>query len=154
HVIVHEFQHMVNYNENVIKENAGMQDTWITEGLSMAAEHLYTNKPRMERINYYNRSNSITNGHSLLYWDYNNDTLSNYSLSYLFFQYLKVQANVGESIYKEIIQNDNNDYRAIEDIIKKYIDKNMTFGEFMTDFRIALTLNESSGKYGFKSMEG
>ena len=153
-VIVHEFQHMVNYNENAIKENAGKQDTWITEGLSMAAEHLYTNKPRMERINYYNRSNSITNGHSLLYWDYNNDTLANYSLSYLFFQYLKVQANVGESIYKEIIQNDNNDYRAIEDIIKKYIDKNMTFGEFMTDFRIALTLNESSGKYGFKNMEG
>ena len=30
----------------------------------------------------------------------------------------------------------------------------MTFGEFMTNFRIALTLNESIGKYGLENTEG
>ena len=83
-IIVHEFQHMVSYNENVIKENKCELDNWIDEGLSLAAEQLYTNKPRMDRINYYNISSSIENGHSLLYWDSSN-SFSNYSLSYLFF---------------------------------------------------------------------
>lgn len=150
-VIVHEFQHMISFNENAIKGYTGSLDIWIDEGLSMAAEQLYTNQPRMDRINYYNKSSSITNGHSLLYWNYDNDTLSNYSLSYLFMQYLNIQAGVGEGIYKEIIQNPNSDYKAIEDVIKKYIDPNMSFGEFMTDFRMALTLNQSTGKYGFKN---
>ncbi|WP_286316497.1 cell wall-binding repeat-containing protein [Romboutsia ilealis] len=153
-VIVHEFQHMINFNESSIKGNKGSVDTWINEGLSMAAEQVYTNKPRMDRINYYNLSNSITNGHSLLYWDYYGDVLSNYSLSYLFMQYLNIQAGVGEGIYKEIIQSPNNNYKAIENVIKKYIDPNISFGEFMTDFRMALTLNQSTGKYGFKNKEG
>ena len=30
----------------------------------------------------------------------------------------------------------------------------MDFGEFMTNFRMALTLNYSTGKYGFKNKEG
>ena len=153
-VIVHEFQHMISFNENAIKGYSGSLDTWIDEGLSMAAEQLYTNKPRMDRINYYNQSSSITNGHSLLYWDYDNDTLSNYSLSYLFMEYLNIQADIGDSIYKEIIQNPNSDYKAIEDVVKKYIDNNVDFGEFMTNFRMALTLNYSTGKYGFKNKEG
>ena len=153
-VIVHEFQHMISFNENAIKGYAGSLDTWIDEGLSMAAEQLYTNKPRMDRINYYNQSSSITNGHSLLYWGDNNDTLSNYSLSYLFMEYLNIQADIGDSIYKEIIQNPNSDYKAIEDVVKKYIDNNVDFGEFMTNFRMALTLNYSTGKYGFKNKEG
>lgn len=153
-VIVHEFQHMISFNEKTIKGDAGSLDTWIDEGLSMAAEQLYTNKPRMDRINYYNQSSSITNGHSLLYWGDNNDTLSNYSLSYLFMEYLNAQADIGDSIYKEIIQNPNSDYKAIEDVVKKYIDNNMDFGEFMTNFRMALTLNYSIGKYGFKNKEG
>lgn len=153
-IIVHEFQHMISFNESSIKGNKGSLDTWIDEGLSMAAEQVYTNKPRMDRINYYNQSNSITNGHSLLYWDYYGDVLSNYSLSYLFMQYLNIQAGVGEGIYKEIIQNPNSNYKAIEYVIKKYIDPNISFGEFMTDFRIALTLNQSTGKYGFKNKEG
>ena len=153
-VIVHEFQHMISFNENAIKGYSGSLDTWIDEGLSMAAEQLYTNKPRMDRINYYNQSSSITNGHSLLYWGDNNDTLSNYSLSYLFMEYLNAQADIGDSIYKEIIQNPNSDYKAIEDVVKKYIDNNVDFGEFMTNFRMALTLNYSTGKYGFKNKEG
>lgn len=153
-VLVHEFQHMVSHNENVIKENGEAMETWINEGLSLAAEQIYLKEPRLNRINYYNKSKSIANGHSLLYWDYNGDTLSNYSLSYLFMEYLRIQANQGNSIYKEIINNPQNNYKSIESVVQKYIDTSITFGEFMTNFRVALALNESSGKYGFKNESG
>lgn len=153
-VLAHEFQHMVNYNENVLKENGKDMDVWINEGLSLAAEQIYLKEPRVNRINYYNRARSIANGHSLLYWDYSGDTLSSYSLSYLFVEYLRIQANQGDSIYKEIIESPQNNYKSIESVIQKYIDPNMTFGKFMTNFRVALVLNEPTGKYGFKGEDG
>ncbi|MBO3445216.1 cell wall-binding repeat-containing protein [Clostridium sp. CCUG 7971] len=153
-VLAHEFQHMVNYNENVLKENGQDMDVWMNEGLSLAAEQIYLKEPILNRIDYYNTSKAIVNGHSLLYWDYNGDTLANYSLSYLFMEYLRIQANHGNSIYKEIIENPQNNYKAIESVIQKYIDPNIQFGKFMTNFRVALAINESTGKYGFKGEDG
>ncbi|MGX4598585.1 cell wall-binding repeat-containing protein [Faecalimicrobium sp. JNUCC 81] len=153
-VLAHEFQHMVNYNENVLKRNKQDMETWLDEGLSLAAEQVYLKKPRENRINYYNKSKSIANGHSLLYWDYNGDTVSNYALSYLFMEYLRIQVGQGDYIYKEILNSPQSNYKSVESIIQKYIDPNMTFGEFMTNFRVALVLNEPSGKYGFKNEDG
>ncbi len=146
--LAHEFQHMVSFNRNRFVENSSDMDTWIDEAFSMAAEHMIYGASEMTgRISYYNSSSSIKNGHSLLYWD---DTLSNYSLSYLFGQYLRLQTGQGNSIFKEILQDNYNDYRAVEKAIKKYIDSSMDFGNFMTYFRIALYLKESTGLYGFK----
>ncbi|WHZ02784.1 Ig-like domain-containing protein [Neobacillus sp. YX16] len=149
--LAHEFQHMVNFNRNVLIENStSNMETWLNEGLSMAAEQIYSGKGLSSRVNYYNASNSITNGHSLLYWDNNGDTLSNYSLSYLFGQYIKLQTNQGDSIFKEILNDTSNNYLAVENVVKKYISPDMTFGKLMTNFRIALLLKESTGLYGFK----
>ncbi|WP_203289087.1 Ig-like domain-containing protein [Metabacillus sp. cB07] len=149
--LAHEFQHMVNFNQNVfIEGNYSNMDTWLNEALSMAAEQIYTGEALTSRINYYNASNSIKNGHSLLYWDYSGDTLSNYSLSYLFGQYLRVQANQGNEIFKEVLKNPNNDYLAVEQTIQKYMDPSLSFGTFMTNFRAALLLKSKTGPYGFK----
>jgi hypothetical protein len=149
--LAHEFQHMVNFNENVFLEGSyDNMDTWLNEGLSMAAEQIYSGTGLQDRIDYYNSSSSIQNGHSLLYWDDYGDTLSNYSLSYLFVQYVKKQANQGDKIFKEILMDPSNDYKAIENVAKKYISPDMTFGKLMTDFRIALLLKEPTGLYGFK----
>ncbi|MGJ7910854.1 Ig-like domain-containing protein [Neobacillus sp. LXY-1] len=149
--LAHEFQHMVNFNQNVLieKSSTGM-DTWLDEGLAMAAEQIYTGKGLSDRIDYYNMSSSIKSGHSLLYWDNYGDTLANYSLSYLFGQYIKKQSGQGDRIFKEILRDPNNNYKAVEDVAKKYIDSNITFGKLMTDFRIALLLKKSTGLYGFK----
>ncbi|MGG3718269.1 Ig-like domain-containing protein, partial [Heyndrickxia ginsengihumi] len=147
--LAHEFQHMINFNQKVLVQGIDQTDTWIDEGLSMAAEQIYTGAPLQDRIDYYNSDSDITNGHSLLYWDSYGDTLANYSLSYLFMQYLKDQCNQGDSIFKELINDPHSDYRAVEDLIHKYIDTNLTFGQFMTDFRAALVLKEQSGLYGF-----
>ncbi|WP_148347763.1 Ig-like domain-containing protein [Bacillus rubiinfantis] len=149
--LAHEFQHMVNFNRNVLVENSTTNmDTWLNEGLSMAAEQVYKGIGLQDRIDYYNSSSAIQNGHSLLYWDDDGDTLSNYSLSYLFVQYVKKQAGRGDAIFKEIVTDSDNNYKAIEDVAKKYISPDMTFGKLMTDFRIALLRKDPNGLYGFK----
>ncbi len=152
--LAHEFQHMVNYNQSAFVEDGDPMDVWLNEGMSMAAEQIYEGKALTDRIDYYNSSNSIKNGHSMLYWDYSGDTLSNYSLSYLFLQYFKLQAGQGDAIFKELQQLGNNNYKDIEILIKKYINPNMSFGQFMTNFRIALLLKKNSGLRGFKGDAG
>jgi len=147
--IVHEFQHMVNFNRNCIVEDGEPMSVWIDEGLSMAAEKLVYGPDELNgRLEYYNTSVGIKNGHSLTYWDYTGETLANYSLSYLFMQYLKIQINQGESVYKEIIEDASNDYKSIQNILNKYFNS-ILFGDFMTNWRIAIILKEDKGIFGF-----
>lgn len=153
--LAHEFQHMVNFNNAILVEGGKEQmDVWMNEGLSMAAEQIYTGSVLKDRISYYNSSASIKNGHSVLYWDEDGDVLSNYSLSYLFLQYFKIQSGQGDKIFLEMQKLKNNNYKDMESLIKKYIDPNMTFGQFMTNFRIALLLKQNSGLYGFRNVAG
>jgi large repetitive protein len=147
--IAHELQHLINHNQNVIIEGKKPMDVWLDEALAMAAEQIYTGKMLANRIQYYNLSYSIATGHSLLYWDYDGDVLSNYALSYLFGQYVKNQARRGDAIFKEILSQPNNDYLAVEAVIQKYIDPNLTFGKFMTHFRTALVMKKPTGLDGF-----
>lgn len=153
--LAHEFQHMVNFNNAILVEGGKEQmDVWMNEGLSMAAEQIYTGSVLQDRISYYNSSTSIKNGHSVLYWDEDGDVLSNYSLSYLFLQYFKIQSGQGDKIFLEMQKLKNNNYKDMESLVKKYIDPNMTFGQFMTNFRIALLLKQNSGLYGFRNVAG
>jgi len=148
--LAHEFEHMINYNQKVFVQGNSDMDVWMDEGLAMAAEQIYLGEALQSRIDYYNNDTSITNGHSLLYWDYYGDTLANYSLSYLFMQYVKEQAGQGNRVFKEIINNKNTNYLAIQEVMQKYNNSKLNFGQFMTNFRAALTLKEDSGPYGFK----
>lgn len=149
--LAHEFQHMVNFNQNYFIEGDEMgMDVWLDEGLAMAAEQVYSGVGLQDRIDYYNYASSIANGHSLLYWDENGDVLSNYSLSYLFGQYVKAQTGKGNAIFKEILKDTNNDYKAVENVVQKYVNSSMTFGKIMTNFRGALLLKKDTGEYGFK----
>ncbi|RYL89327.1 hypothetical protein EWI07_12985 [Sporolactobacillus sp. THM7-4] len=152
--LAHEFQHMINFNQNVLVEGHPDMDAWLNEGLSMAAEQIYSGKVLQDRIEYYNYDTSIANGQSLLYWDDSGDNLANYSLSYLFLQYLKIQSNQGNAIFKELINDPNSDYRAVQDLIHKYISPDLSFGKFMTDFRAALYLNKRTGIFGFQGDPG
>ncbi|MGD7043276.1 cell wall-binding repeat-containing protein [Jeotgalibacillus proteolyticus] len=146
--IAHEFQHMVNYNQNVLVEEGPEMEDWMNEALSMAAEHMYEG-PLRSRVNYYEASQSIANGHSLLNWGQNGDVLSNYSLSYLFGQYLRIQAGQGDDIYKELLESEESTSQALEDMIQTHINQKKTTGQFLTDFRQALFVNDDSGLYGF-----
>jgi len=143
--IVHEFQHMVNHNRNVFVESGSSMKVWLNEGLSMAAEHIYEGV-QTGRISFFNSSTAIRDGKSLIRWE---QTLADYSLNYLFLQYIRTQMEIGNSIFKEILLDTANDYRAVENVVKKYISPSKSFGDFMTDFRIALLLKKPTGAYGF-----
>jgi len=143
--LVHEFQHMVNFNRNVFVEGDGNMDLWLNEGLSMAAEHIYGGV-QTGRISFFNNSTAIRDGKSLIRWE---QTLADYSLNYLFLQYIRTQMGIGSSIFKEILLDTANDYSAVENVVKKYISPSKSFGDFMTDFRLALLLKKPTGPYGF-----
>ena len=147
--LAHEFQHLVNaVQERLVEKKKCGMDTWLDEGLAMASEQMYLNRELTKRIDYYNTSTAIKNGRSVLDWN-NNEVLANYSLSYLFVQYLKIQANQGDSIFKEIILHTGTEIEAVESIIHKYIDPTMSFNELLTAFRVALVLKADTGIYGF-----
>ncbi|WJP98078.1 M30 family zinc metallopeptidase [Macrococcus bovicus] len=143
--VAHEFQHMVNFNKKYLEQGQPM-DTYLNEAFSMAAEHIYSG-PISDRIDYYNNSKSIQNGHSLTIWSNAGDTLSNYSLSYLFGQYLNEQAGIGDRVYKEVINYNGNTHDSLQHVIHQYIDPNKTVAQFMTDFRVALLKKEPQGKF-------
>ena len=149
--LAHEYQHMVNANENLFKEQSQEEmDPWLNEALSMASEQMYLNAPLNSRIDYYNNSKSIAYGHSLIRWDEQGDTLSNYSLSYLFIEYLKKQSDNGEQVFKELINDPGDTNTALQNAIHEHVDPNLSLSKFMTNFRIALVKKENSGPYGFK----
>ncbi|MDN3954832.1 Ig-like domain-containing protein [Sporolactobacillus laevolacticus] len=152
--LAHEFQHLINFNRNVLVEGHSAMDTWIDEGLAMAAEQVYTGVPLEDEIDYYNTDSAINDGQSLLYWDYDGDTLANYALSYLFMEYLRIQCGQGNQIFKNLIDDPNSNYVAVQDLIHQYIDPNLSFGQFMTDFRLALYYNNPTGLYGFHGESG
>ncbi len=161
--ITHEFQHLVHNNRNVFvegdKEAAAMSYRFIDEGLAQAASDLYLNSSDSKRIEAFNlddqySGSSIRNGQSLLYWEYQDSTrvLGNYALSYLFFQYLRIQAGNDTTIFRKIIEDENNDYKSVENVIKDKL--GIDFVQAMINFRLALLLNDSTGIYGFGGEEG
>ncbi|WKY44089.1 lectin like domain-containing protein [Eubacteriaceae bacterium ES2] len=165
-VLAHELQHMASYNCDVLVEgNPDWNDIWMDEALSMAAEDLYfetkgtDNQTRTDIIRWYNNDNAaeIAAGKSLLDWD---NTMANYDLSYLFSQYLRTRIDQaqgdGQGIlsYHDILTDSCNDYQAVEHVIQKQIDENLTFGQFMTQFRAAILLKADSGPYGFNGEDG
>lgn len=156
--LAHEYQHMVNFNRNVIVERGdfitGKMDTWLNEAFSMAAEQIYSKEVLTKRIDYFNESMTIANGRSVLQWNNNDDVLSNYSLSYLFGQYLRTQSDNGDAIFKEILEDQGTTIETLQRAIHKHISPTMSVGEFLTNFRIALEKKENTGKFGFKGESG
>jgi hypothetical protein len=123
--MAHEFQHLVNCS------NRGMQgrtpdDAWIDEGLATAAEYLYLGHHLQDRIDWFNedRYKTIAKGNNFFvwdgYWEGNKnikppeiDQLSNYATAYLFFQWLRIHSSNDREIYREIINHQYGDYRAV-----------------------------------------
>ncbi len=153
-VLAHEFQHLVHNNRDRIEEKSGEYYSWIGEGLSTSSEHVYLGF-RRDWLSAYNDSDTIPDGLSVTYFDWSTGgDVANYGLTYLFHQYLRIQAGQGNAVYREIIENANNNYQAYEALIQKYIDPKLSFGRFLTNFRLALLMNEKTGLYGFNSESG
>ena len=158
--IAHEFQHLINYSKNL-----GAVDTWLDEGLSTAAEHVYAGRQDSRVAWIGNSSNrSVMYGNNFYIWNgdwesstaqlpdgtrISPDELTNYSTVYLFFQWLRIQAASGNTVYTDII-NSGKDYRAVTAAAAKRIDpKFSNWDSLLQAWLGANMLKGSSGLYGY-----
>ncbi len=157
-VIVHEFQHLVHANRNLLVEEDesvlnDLSYRWIDEGLATAAQHMYEGAQNtwLYIMNNAPYNESVRDGNSFLFWDYydNEKVYSDYAMAYVFIQYLRIQSGNDTSIYREIIECQKNDNSCIEKIVLDYVDSEYTLSDFIVDFKIALLFQDSSGPYGF-----
>lgn len=159
--IAHEMQHLIDatyYIRDILGgKTREYTEMWLNEGLSEAAVGLiYDNS---DRILYYNMDydGSIKNGAILCYTDYaqnDNSVVANYSLPYLFLQYIRAQTKElsggGSDIFKKIKISGLPGSAAIEEVLKEIGYPVTEFSQLNRNFRIAMTLKEPDGYYGFK----
>jgi uncharacterized repeat protein (TIGR02543 family) len=160
--MAHEFQHLINFS-NTSFYGGNMEDTWIDEGLATAAEYIY-NGHQESRINLFNNDpfKSIRYGNNFFVWDgfwesetaagANYDPVANYATVYLFFQWLRIHANNGVKIYRDIIGSSYRDYRAVTEAAQSQID--FSLGDWETLLRtwmLANVYNGTSGLLGYRN---
>lgn len=156
--MAHEFQHMINFNQKYIQQGVGVQDTWINEGLSSAAETLYTGTIITWKTNYYNEDPdlNIRYGQNFVCWGSGvgsayTDNLGNYSTVYLFFQWLRLQSSITNGIFKSIISNTYCDYRCVEANMKTTMYSGAgVWKDYLRDWFTANIYCQNTGLYGYK----
>ncbi len=158
--VVHEFQHLCNFNQNQLLEVPGNdQAKWIDEGLAECAAHFYFKKPLTDtRIRFFNEigtsCNSFSSGHvSLVDWNKNTDDsclqFGDYAISYLFFLYLWSQTGTPDdcSIFKDVINNSDEGFTGLSNVIQAKLSNDIV--QVYENFLIANVLQHDSGKYGY-----
>lgn len=150
----HEFQHLINFAHNGMT-NGKIQDTWINEGLSSAAEYLYSGSHIAKRINYYNSfQDNVSSGNNFYKWG---NELIDYATVYLFFQWIRIHSTDGDAIYKDILDSSYNDYKAVVEQVEAHLPDyyngisidNSSWTNIMIDWFIANQINKTSGKFGY-----
>lgn len=151
--MVHELQHLIASGYIGVYTDFPV---FLNEAFSESASHLiYGSSACSSRVSYYNISPTITSGQSsLTLWNYISGytyySLDNYSLSYLFGQYIRTQSS--SSIYKELMTlvGDSTSLTAQEcfhllaDLLGYEEDSDL-----IADFYTALYRKQSGGPYGF-----
>lgn len=149
--IAHEFQHMLSFSYSYkntypgVPFSADLLDTWISEVLSESAVAVYDG-PQEYRIDDYNSSS--VNGSSLI--DFSG-TVGDYSLAYLFGQYIRVQYG-NNLIYREIlrrIETDADYLQIVCDILNEKNDYLLSKEDLIFNFNVALQAKEKTGEFGF-----
>ena len=180
--IAHETQHLMNFTADlairskwsksgtsVMLTELNMMDTWINEGLSAAAEYLYSEEFSEERVKWFNSDpyGTITKGNNFYVWaPYSSSTpatiLDDYATAYYFFQWLRLQSN-GTTIYNNIITSPSYDYQAViaaagkspGGIDSSYNNITTGWGLLLRDWSAAnyrYFADSETGRYGYKGL--
>ena len=142
--LAHEMQHLMNFVHDVAIRDA-LSDTWLNEGLSSAAEWVYTGIPDTERLAWYNtQSTTISNGNNFFVWDPRGD-LDDYATVNLFFQWLRLQSGGGTEIYRAISRSRYPDFNAVVSSMLDYDD----WKTLLKTWLAANYINAPTGPYGY-----
>ncbi|MDR0388014.1 MAG: InlB B-repeat-containing protein [Treponema sp.] len=154
--LAHEMQHLMNFVTSVVKRN-GLMELWIDEGLSSAAEYIYLGDHSNDRYEWFqeDRKGTLAKGNNFFVWgNYSDDSiLDDYATVYLFFQWLRLQAE-DKAIYKNVIGSQDTDYRAVTEAMKPFLGSLMASGSdwngLLKTWLAANYINAPSGPYGYK----
>ena len=173
--LAHEMQHLMNeitsQGMRVNGESYNVMDLWIDEGLSCAAEWVYSNSHPQNRWGWYHNNGSgntkglIDKGNNFYVWGNRTDESlyaeqDDYATTYLFFQWLRIQSSNDVGIYKDIIGSTNADYRAVTSAAASRINNtdynNNNWGKLLGDWLAANYINSTAttganSRYGYKN---
>ncbi|MDR3284887.1 MAG: hypothetical protein LBS97_06905 [Treponema sp.] len=145
--LVHEFQHMINFNVKFIK-NTKRSATWYDEMLSMLAEDMIgpligiasgsTGHIISGRIPLF-LSGYLISG--VKEWLQNNNVLFSYANSYAFGAYLARNFG-GPALVKEILENDKTDEESVTATLSK-LNPGMTFKNALSRYGEAFVFSGS-----------
>ena len=107
--ILHELQHLINYNVNVL-ENGTEMDVWLNEALSESTSVLF-NKTT---VNSRNREFNSINYYCFYTWDLPINIFANYPSASVFMNWLYIKSGYNDNIFKNIASSKEvNAYRRV-----------------------------------------
>ncbi|WP_130862535.1 InlB B-repeat-containing protein [Bacilliculturomica massiliensis] len=153
--MAHETQHLAfaSAYESAEAYAGRAAGAWINEGLSLTMEHELFGRLD-SRIATYNHSSLIKAGLSLTDWT--SPRVDNYALSYLFFQYVRTQAEqegFARAFYG-VDYGGGADRRAEDAAVTELLQgfgafQGLSLAQVTENFYLALLLKETEGRYGF-----
>jgi hypothetical protein len=163
--LAHELQHLINFvtterhrsevvdTGNGRVKNLYLMDTWVDEGLSLYAEHLYLGENLKERCEWFNedRARTIALGNNFFVWDNHSDVkaaiLDDYATAYLFFHWMCLQESDVKKFLYNIETSENYDYEAVTSNVT-----NPEWEDWETLLMTWLAANNDPGNstYGYK----
>lgn len=146
--IAHEFQHLIQYNNN------GNQERWLDEGLAQLAEHLNGFDPRVIRSSDLRKFLRETN-FQLDSWpsSLDIDPSINYAVTYAFCVYL--YQRFGTAFIQHLSQDHQRGLAAVEETFKD-LDIGVTLDQAFTDWTVANYVNSpyvGDGRYYYQSLK-
>jgi len=174
--LAHEMQHLMNFGYAVIRANynpndiiTSMMDVWIDEGLSCAAEWIYSGSHPTSRWGWYHNNGNgrtgsariqsdIDKGNNFYVWGNRASNiyaeLDDYATAYLFFQWLRIQSNNSSGIYRDIISSSYPNFRAVTSAAASRISSdynNNNWSTLLRDWLAANYINSATSRYGYKN---
>ena len=95
--ILHELQHLINYNVNVL-ENGSEMDVWLNEALSESTSVLFNETT----INSRNKEFNNINYYCFYTWDLPINVFANYPSASVFMNWLYIKNDYNENVFKNI----------------------------------------------------
>jgi hypothetical protein len=159
----HELQHLINYATTTLnrKDPSGRlipMDTWIDEGLSSQAEHIYLGKNIEEHCKQFSddKYGTIAKGNNFFVWGNHPEKpmaiLDEYSTVYLFFRWLYLQAaekELASNIFLDIETSNLSDYRVITNVAKKIRPEWANWDALLSSW-LAANYYPANSVYGYK----
>ena len=145
-VIVHEFQHLINYSAS-----GKPMDAWLDECMSLQAQEIcYYNSALSDYIDIWNSSifSQVDKGMSHFRFD---DSYDAYCTQLLFGQYLYHQTG-SYTVFRRILDlfaEGKTEIEAVEEALEGTVLEGMTIDQVIMYYRTAIVCKQPTGLFGF-----